>query len=121
MQFVLTTQHLYWWPVKVSIPHPDPAKAGEYLEMEFKMQFESISREEADRISNLIKADPAQEYADIKRVARNWDENVVDANGQAVPFSPEALDQLLQISWYRFAVYRAWGASLSGDKARLGN
>lgn len=118
MQFVLTTTHLYWWPVKVSIPHPDADKAGETLEMEFKMQFASLPRDEADRLSETLKTDP---YADIKRVARNWDENVVDGKGKAIPFSAEALDELLRISWYRFAVYRAWGASLIDDKARLGN
>tara|TARA_R100001129_G_scaffold173048_1_gene144170 strand:+ start:2995 stop:3360 length:366 start_codon:yes stop_codon:yes gene_type:complete len=121
MKFTLTRAHLYWWPVKVAIPHPDKDKAGEQLEMTFKMQFEALPREDAERIAEDMKRDPeTAANADIRRVARDWDE-VVDAEGKAIPFSTEALDELMQISWYRMAVYRAWGASLIGDAARLGN
>lgn len=121
MKFVLASTHLYWWPVKVSIPHPDLAKAGQSLEMEFNMQFESLPREEADKIAQLMKDDRSNAYADLKRVVRDWDENVVDGDGKAVPFTTDALDELLRISWYRIAVYRAWGASLVDERARLGN
>lgn len=121
MKFTLTSNHRYWWPVKVAIPHPDKDKAGEQIEMEFRMQFETLPRDEADRIAELMKGDPSQVHADLKRVACDWDENVVDDGGKPVPFSVEALDQALQISWFRLALYRAWGASLVDDAARLGN
>ena len=121
MKFILTSEHRYWWPVKVAIPDPDPTKAGDYLEMEFKMQFDSLPRDEADKISTLMRSDASHAYADLKRVARDWDDNVVDDKGKTIPFSPEAFDELLNISWYRLAVYRAWGASLVDEKARLGN
>lgn len=121
MKFTLTRKHLYWWPVKVAVPHPDKDRAGEQLEMEFRMQFESLPRSEADRLAELMKADPsAHAHADIRLVARDWD-GVVDDDGDAVAFTAEALDEFMQISWYRLAVYRAWGASLVGDAARLGN
>tara|TARA_R110002020_G_scaffold34066_34_gene103956 strand:- start:5883 stop:6248 length:366 start_codon:yes stop_codon:yes gene_type:complete len=121
MKFVLTSTHRYWWPVKVSIPDPDPSRAGEYLEMEFKMQFDSLPRDEADKVAELMRASSDNTYADLKRVSRDWDENVVDENGKPIPFSAEAFEELLRISWYRLAVYRAWGASLVDEKARLGN
>lgn len=126
MKFVLTKKHLYWWPVTVSVPHPDQERAGEMLEMTFRMQFESLPRDEAKALYERIGALPAgeaeaQSHADLMRVVKGWDDDVVDDDGRPVPFSAEALQQLLQISWYRIGVYRAWAASQVGEATRRGN
>lgn len=126
MKFVLTKKHLYWWPVTVAVPHPDQARAGEMLEMTFRMQFEALPRDEAKAIYEQAKSLPAgeaeaQSHADLMRVVQGWDDDVIDDDGRPIPFSPEALQQLLQISWYRLAVYRAWAASQVGEAARRGN
>jgi hypothetical protein len=126
MKFVLTTKHFYWWPVTVAVPHPDQKRAGEMLEMTFKLQFESLPRDEAKALYEQARALPAaeaeaQSHADLLRVVKDWDEDVVDDAGRPVPFSAEALQQLLQISWYRLGVYRAWAASQVGEAARRGN
>lgn len=125
MKFVLTKKHLYWWPVTVAVPSPDPERAGEMVEMSFKMRFEALPRDEARAMQERIRALPANEaetetHADLMRVAKGWDD-VVDEDGVPVPFSADALSELLQISWYRLGVYRAWAASLVGEAPRRGN
>lgn len=126
MKFVLTRKHLYWWPVTVSVPSPERDRAGEMVTMEFRMQFAALPRDEARALQERMRATPAGEgeseaHADLMRVVKGWDEDVVDEAGRPVPFSTEALAELLQISWYRLGVYRAWAASLVGEAARRGN
>ena len=126
MKFVLTNKHRYWWPVAITVPNPDPNRAGEMVEMQFKMQFEALPRDEAKAMQDRIRALPADEaeaenHADLMRVVKGWDSDVVDEDGDTVPFSAEALSQLLQISWYRLGVYRAWAASIVGEAPRRGN
>lgn len=126
MKFVLTRKHRYWWPVTVAVPNPDPDRAGEMVEMTFKMQFETLPRDEAlalqERTAKAAGAEAeGAAYADLMRVVKGWDGDVVDENGCLVPFTLEALQQLLQVSWYRLGVYRAWTASLVGEAPRRGN
>jgi hypothetical protein len=126
MKFVLTRKHLYWWPVTVAVPSPDQDRAGEMVEMTFKMRFESLPRDEAKAMQDRIRALPeneaeAESHADLMRVVKGWDDDVIDDDGKPVPFSPEALRKLLQVSWYRLGVYRAWAASLVGEAPRRGN
>jgi len=123
MKFVLSRNHLYWWPVTIAVPHPDLDRAGQMLEMTFRMRFEALPRDEA-RIMQERTAKPAGEEepnADLLRVIKGWDEDVVDEAGKPVPFSAEALRSLLQVSWFRLGVYRAWAASLVGEASRRGN
>lgn len=126
MKFKLASTHLYWWPVKVTVPHPDKSKAGEMLEMTFKMQFEALPRDEALALSEtLTKMTPAQadkhRYDDIMRVVRDWDEDVLDDNDVPLAFSNDRLAAFMDLSWFRLGVYRAWKDSLIGDVARQGN
>ncbi len=124
MKFVLARNHLYWWPVTVAVPHPDLDRAGEMLEMTFRMRFEALPRDDARILQErAVRPDggEAEPNADLLRVIKGWDEDVVDGDGKPVPFSAEALRGLLQISWFRLGVYRAWSASLVGEASRRGN
>jgi len=78
MKFVLSRNHLYWWPVTIAVPHPDLDRAGQMLEMTFRMRFEALPRDEA-RIMQERTAKPAGEEepnADLLRVIKGWDEGV---------------------------------------------
>ncbi|QDY99060.1 hypothetical protein FQ775_01005 [Nitratireductor mangrovi] len=126
MKFKLSHEHRYWWPVTVAVPHPDKDKAGSFLEMSFRMQFEALPREEALALSKkLAGLEPAEaerhRYDDIVRVARDWDEDVLDENDEPIPFSAARLAAFMELSWFRLGVYRAWSSSLVGDAARKGN
>lgn len=118
MKFVLTHKHRYWWPVTIAVPSAERERAGEMVEMTFKMQFEALPRDEAKALQDRMVE--GEQHADLMHVVKDWDE-VVDEAGQPIPFSAEALQQLLQVSWGRLGVYRAWTASLVGEAARRGN
>ncbi len=125
MKFVLTKEHTYWWPVKVAIPDPDPARAGKLIEQEFRMQFVSIGQDEAQALADEIAAlEPkeraAREHDLILRVSKDW-ADIVDEDQQPVPFSEEMFRAAMQSPFYRAAVYRAYNASMRGEAARKGN
>lgn len=124
MKFVLATEHLYWWPVKVRLPDPDPKRAGKVIVQEFQMQFASIPSDEARELAEEIAALPEKEQRErefdlILRVARDW--SGVFAQDGELTYSEELLKSMLQIGFYRLAILRAFNESLTGDEARKGN
>ncbi|MBE0695073.1 MAG: hypothetical protein IH590_18500 [Aquamicrobium sp.] len=124
MKFVLTSEHVYWWPVKVRLPDPDPKRAGKIVEQEFMMQFAAISSDEARAVMEEIAALPEAERAErehdlMLRVARDW--SGVYAQDGEVAFSPDVLKSMLGIGFYRLAIYRAYNDSMTGEAARKGN
>jgi hypothetical protein len=126
MKFKVTAEHLYWWPIKVRLPNPDPKRAGTFVEQEFKMQFAGLPLDEAKAIENEIKQLPAEEreereHEHIIRVARDWNEDVVGEDDQPIPFNVETLRELLQSVWVRKAIYVGWAQSQTGEEARRKN
>lgn len=124
MNFKLSKSPRYWWPVTVRFPDPD--NVGSFQDQQLKIQFEPRPRsEEIERSERAAELKTLREIvdwqiADFKRVVKNWD-NVVDGNGEAVPFTEEALEMALQFPWFRDALSKAFKASMEGDEARLGN
>lgn len=125
MKFVLSSEHVYWWPVKVKLPDPDPNRAGKIIEQEFRMQFVAIPTDEARALAEEIAALPPEEreereYDLMLRAARGWSD-VYDQDGEEPPFSPDLLKSVLQQQFYRVAILRAYADSLTGEAARKGN
>jgi hypothetical protein len=124
MKFVLTTDHTYFWPVKVILPNP--ARAGATMEQSFTVKFRALTRKQGDEFEAMILDLPTSEQDQrkhdfLKEIVLDWDESVVDEAKSPVPFSSEALDQAMQMNWFLTAVYRAYSDSLNGGKARRGN
>lgn len=124
MKFRLTAEHVYDWPVTVSIPDPD--KPGEVIEQGFKMRFRAMPRDEAEALDAEIASLPPREAMKreddvLRRVCLGWDDAVIDDAGKAVPFSSEALEQAMRFSWFRIGCYRAYRQSLQGEAAKRGN
>lgn len=125
MKFVLSPEHVYWWPVKVRLPDPDPKRAGKIVEQEFRMQFVAIPTDEARALAEEIAALPPEEreereYDLMLRAARGWSD-VYDQDGEELTFSPDLLKSVLQQQFYRVAILRAYADSLTGEAARKGN
>ena len=125
-KFKLTTEHLYWWPVTVFLPNPDAKRAGEVISQSFKMQFLSMSLDDARAMAAEIAALPAEErdrrqHEELERVSRDWNEDVVDDDNLPIPFSLEKLRAAMQAPWFRIGLYQAYVKSLSGEAARKGN
>lgn len=126
VKFVVTSAHLFWWPVKVRMPNPDPRRAGQVVEYQFKVQFEDIGTTEADEILTEIAALPQNERAArqhdlLLRVVKDWDQDIVDEGGAAVPFSDAMLRQLMNNIWFANGMWRAWGDAQRAEAGRKGN
>lgn len=125
MKFVLTSEHVYWWPVKVKLPDPDQKRAGKLIEQEFTIQFAAMPEDEARELAAEIAALPqaereARQHEAILVVSRGW-AGVFDENGEEVPFSAELLREAIRSPFFRLAIYNAYFASTSGEAARKGN
>ncbi|HEV7345781.1 MAG TPA: hypothetical protein VGN60_09155 [Devosia sp.] len=124
MKFVLTREHHYPWPVTVTLP--DPAQPGNVIEQKFNMTFRALPLDEAEALDAEIAALPTEQAAArqhdlLLKVAQGWDDQVVDDEGKAVPFSGETLQLAMQHSWFRIGVYSAYRRSLQGRAAEQGN
>lgn len=125
MKFVLASEHVYWWPVKVKLPDPEPKRAGKTIEQEFMMQFVAIPTDEARALAEEIAALPqdereAREYDLMLHACRGWS-GVFDQDDTEISFETGLLKDMLQIPFYRAGILRAYADSLTGEAARKGN
>ncbi|MBY6091077.1 hypothetical protein [Maritimibacter alkaliphilus] len=124
MKFTLAKSIRYWWPVTVRMP--DPNTPGKIIEQQLKVLFEPKGRDEAiaaqDAYAALgsVRERADHEHAELRDVVKGWDD-VVDEDRNPVPFTEEAIQAALQLSWFRTGVYNAYADSLAGQEARLGN
>lgn len=118
MQFKLAKSHRYWWPVTVRVPDPDVA--GRMVEQNLKIQIDPMGREEEMvRSEKAAALKTSRELVDFEiegalRIVKSWD-GVVDANGEPVSFSEDALRQALEFAWFRSAIAKAYSESVSGN------
>jgi len=125
MNFQLVETYIYWWPVTVRIPNPEPGKAGTLIEQTFQMQFEPQSRDQIiatqKELAALTDIDEiaAREHEILRDACKDWSGVVTD--GKPVPFNAETFRAAMQKTWFRIGVYEAFNDSQSGEEARLGN
>lgn len=115
MQFVVTKEHLYWWPIKVSMPSADDA--GEVQSFEFQMRFRALARSRVAEIDAEAAQNPGIDIIGqtVREVSVGWDQNVVDEHRAPVPFSKETLAEAMENGWFTKAVWNAYVASIKDD------
>lgn len=124
MKFVLGNSSSYWWPVTVR--RPDPDAPGKIVELQLRVRLRPQDQEaffdEQERIGQIPgrRAQAKAERAALAARIEDWDD-VVGADGERVPCTPEALDQALQETAFRAGVWKAINESALGEEARLGN
>jgi hypothetical protein len=126
MKFKITSERVFWWPVKVESPNPDLKMAGKMIEQEFKMKFVALPRAEfkdiqAEQVNMTMQERIEHEHDLIMRVCLDWDDNVVDEDGNAVGFSKEVLSDLMSDTYFRIGLYTAFSKAMSGEAARSKN
>lgn len=126
MKFKIAKERLFWWPVKVSFPNPDPKQAGKLISQEFNMQFAALPKEEyakaqAARAQMSLEEAVEHEHDLMIRVCRNWDDQVVDEEGAPVSFSEDVLRDLMSDGYFRIGLYSAYQQATSGEAARSKN
>lgn len=129
-KFRMTSSRLYWWPVTVSFPDPDPKKAGQVIEQECNVQFAESDRQEAHAFDEetatlLPLAREGREHEWLISRTRGWDDNVVDDKDQPIPFTEAALREAMRSNYFRIGLYTAYAQSQTGSPkrppARVGN
>lgn len=122
MAFVLKQSDTYTWPVTLVIPVDGGRREKHSFDAEFK-------RLPQTRINEIIKQAKAMERGRLSddemledqtacaEILVGWS-NVVDDDGQEIPFSQKAVDQLLELPTIAGQIVRAWFESLETAKRK---
>jgi len=103
MAFVLKKVSSYKWPVSVDVP----VDGGKFKKETFTAVFKKMSR---STFNDLIEQG---EEALVSEIVEGW-EGIKDEDGDAVPYSDEACQQLLDDPYVLRAIINAYSESLSG-------
>lgn len=107
--FKITQSTSYTWPISVNLA----TDGGKFETQTFDGKFKRLGTERLEQIREAVKSD--KDFAE--QVLEGWD-GVTDGDGQAVPFSHGALQQLLDIPGVATAVVVAFLDSLAGLKRK---
>lgn len=102
----------YWWPIKVRFA----ADGGERQEEDFEVKFTRLG---IAAVRGMIQEARDKNLPDsdiVRRIVLDW-RNVVDADGQVVQFSREALAELCDLPGVAAAILSAFFASHDGSAA----
>lgn len=113
--FVLKAPTDFWWEVRIPIPTD-----GEYKFARLDVCFLAMSQPELDKLRGTGLAEGEKVLSDdelARKVVRGW-RDMRDENGNPVPFSQEALTQLLAAPLVRAAIVATFLAASSGMAAR---
>ena len=122
MAFVLKQSATYTWPITLVLPVDGGRREKHTFDGEFR-------RLPQTRINEIVKLAQLQERGRLaddeelrdqdaaKEILAGWS-NIVDDQGQEIPFSDAAVNQLLEIPTIAGQVVRAWFDSLEVAKRK---
>lgn len=113
--FVLKKPSNFWWTLRVPVPGDD-----DYAMATLRCLFRWMDQAEFDKLRGMGLADGEEAPSDeaiARRVLMGW-EGLSDEGGEPVPFSAEALEQVLAHTLMRQSVVATYMAVMSGVAAR---
>lgn len=110
--FKLVQATTYSWPVSVELP----VDGGRTEKASFDAEFKRLTQSRIEEIRGLIERDEIRDVDLVREVLVGWS-GVVDADGP-VPFSAQALNQLLDIPTVASSIVYALFQSLTGAKRK---
>lgn len=117
MTFVLSVSQSYKWPVTVELA----TDGGGREKFSFDAEFKRLPSEKVKELLNPDEdAGPVTDEEFCRENLVGW-AGIKDVKGADVPFSYEALNQLLQIHPVPGSIVQAWFDSISGGKAKQKN
>lgn len=121
MAFKIVQSATYKWPVKITLALDNGKRCTDTFTAEFK-------RLPQDRINEIVKEVRRSEYdRDLDETINDQDacreimvgwSDVVDDDGEAVPFSTDALNELLNIPTVASQIVTHWFGSLDNSKRK---
>lgn len=122
MAFVLKQSDTYTWPVTLVIPVDGGRREKHSFDAEFKRLpqtriNEIIRQAKAMERGRLSDDEMLEDQAACAEILVGWS-NVVDDDGQEIPFSQKAVDQLLELPTIAGQIVRAWFESLETAKRK---
>lgn len=113
--FVLKAPTSFWWTVRIPT-----ATDTDYSYAKLDVLFAALPQTELDKMrgAGLAEGDQLPSEDDIaRRVVKGW-RHLPDENGDAVPFTPEKLGELLAVPMVRTHIVATYMAATSGMAAR---
>lgn len=106
--FKLKQSATFFWPVEVNVM----SDGGAYEKQTFDAEFRRLSQGQLDELGKNVKASEMTDADFVRQVLTGW-RGVAD-QGEDVPFSATALDQLLDLPGLSAAIVLAFGRAHSG-------
>ena len=106
--FTLDLSPKYWWPVTFRVPAADTMQLAD---MSFEAEFRRMSTEQVDAMFRRAGEQGIPDSTLAREVIVGW-RQVVGAGG-AIPFTAEALTQLLAVPGAGSAIMKAFFESIS--------
>ena len=123
MAFVLKQSDTYTWPITLVIP----VDGGRREKHTFDGEFKRLPQTRINEIVRIARATERNRFDAEEEVLEDqaacaeilvcWS-NVVDDDGNEIPFSVSALDQLLELPTIAGQIVRAWFESLEVAKRK---
>jgi hypothetical protein len=105
MPFKIKQSAAYWWPVRFTTP--SAARAGEHDEHEIEVQFKRLDTEQHKALEKEVSEQKLMDPDVVPRIVTGW-RNVIDESDGEVPFTPEALAELLRTPGVATAIIGAY-------------
>lgn len=115
--FVLNATPLYWATVRFDMPPGDAG--GERLQCSFQARFPRMSAAELEEFGARARSDNLTDRQIATELLKGWGDDVRDAAGQPLPYTPENVQAVLNVAGLGSAVATAFRDSQ--PRAVLGN
>lgn len=116
MAFVLKQTPTFTWPVRVSIP----VDGGKYRQETFDAEFRRISQPEVQVMAERVTSGEADAADVIRDILVGWS-GITDGEGEDVPFSEKAKEELLGVALVAGAALNAFLEAYAGGAAKRKN
>lgn len=111
--FKISQTQSYAWPVTVQIP----IDGGKYEKQTFDVLFQRLPQSRIKEIGAKIEAGELTDKDLCKEVVTGW-KGVHDENGEELPYSIKARDQLLDVAMMEGTIAVAFFESIAGAKRK---
>lgn len=113
MSFTLKRDDRFKWPVSFDVP----IDGGKFKRETFDAEFRRLNQSRINEIHAQARADEVNDLDIAREVLVGWD-GIKDDDGEDVPFSESAREQLLDVPMLASAIVAKYFESLQGAKTK---